>query len=305
MSSSRSDLVCVVGSLNDDTTVRVEALPAPGETTLTTAPRLSSPGGKGANQAAAAAVLGSSLGARVAMVGAVGDDEPGERSLAALTTAGVDVSRVARRAHDGTGIALITVDATGENTIVVDAGANDTVTADEAAVAVEDLAPAVVVLQLEVPVPAVAAAARAVGRDGGGLVVLNPAPMPADAAGVRDLLDAVDVLVPNRGELGRLAGRPEPTTASEVTDCVEALAFTGSVVVTLGADGALCFEKGADAVAVAGEHVDTVDASGAGDVFCGCLAAGLAVGDPLVDAVRRANAAAATSTTHHGARLSV
>ncbi|MCH1865357.1 PfkB family carbohydrate kinase [Nocardioides sp. CFH 31398] len=307
MSSARSGLVCVVGSLNDDTTLRVEALPAPGETTLTTGPRLSSPGGKGANQAAAAAVLGADLGCRVAMVGAVGDDEPGERSLAALTAAGVDVSRVARRADDGTGIAVITVDAAGENTIVVDAGANDTVAAEEAASAVADLAPAVVVLQLEVPVPAVAAAARA--ATGGGLVVLNPAPMPADAGGVRELLGAVDVLVPNRGELGRLAGRPEPTSAAEVTDCVAALDFAGSVVVTLGADGALCFEKGvergADPVAVDGERVDTVDASGAGDVFCGCLAAGLAAGEPLVDAVRRANAAAAASTTHHGARLTV
>jgi len=298
-----SSLVGVVGSLNDDTTLRVGALPAPGETTLTTAARLSSPGGKGANQAAAAAVLGADLGCRVAMVGAVGDDEPGERSLTALTSVGVDVARVARRPGSGTGIAVITVDATGENTIVVDAGANDTVAAAEASSAVADLAPDVLVLQLEVPVPAVAAAARAVGSDGGGLVVLNPAPMPADADPVRDLLGAVDVLVPNRGELGRLAGRPEPTSSAEVTDCVAALDFAGSVVVTLGADGALCFEKGAEPVAVPGERVGTVDASGAGDVFCGCLAVGLAAGEALVDAVRRANAAAAASTTHHGARL--
>ncbi|WP_299055979.1 ribokinase [uncultured Nocardioides sp.] len=298
-----SHLVCVVGSLNDDTTLRVEALPTPGETTLTTTSRLSSPGGKGANQAAAAAVLGADLGCEVAMVGAVGDDEPGERSLAALTSVGVDVTRVARRDTNGTGIAVITVDATGENTIVVDPGANGTLAHGETADAVAALAPAVLVLQLEVPLPAVSAAARAVGPDGGGLVVLNPAPMPADPQPVRDLLGSVDVLVPNRGELGRLAGRPEPTTHAEVAECVAALDLTGSVVVTLGADGALCFEKGAEPVAVPGERVDTVDASGAGDVFCGCLAVGLAAAEPLVDAVRRANAAAATSTTHHGARL--
>lgn len=298
-----SHLVCVVGSLNDDTTLRVEGLPAPGETTLTTTSRLSSPGGKGANQAAAAAVLGTDLGCRVAMVGAVGDDEPGERSLAALTDVGVDVARVARRDAEGTGIAVITVDATGENTIVVDPGANRTLAADGTATTVAELAPAVLVLQLEVPLPAVTAAARAVGPDGGGLVVLNPAPMPADPQPVRDLLGSVDVLVPNRGELGRLAGRPEPTTSAEVADCVAALDFAGAVVVTLGADGALCFEKGAEPVAVPGERVDTVDASGAGDVFCGCLAVGLAAAEPLVDAVRRANAAAAVSTTHHGARL--
>jgi len=289
-------LVCVVGSLNDDTTLSVAALPAPGETTLTEAERLTSPGGKGANQAAAAAVLG----ARVVMVGAVGDDEPGERSLAALRALDVDLTAVARRDEVGTGIAVITVDAGGENTIVVDAGANASLTAQEAAQAVATVRPAVLLLQLEVPQDAVTAAARAAT---GAVVVLNPAPMPADPGPVRDLLPLVDVLVPNRSELGRLTALPEPTGPSEVAACVAALGHVGSVVVTLGADGALCFEKGAAPVAVPGVPTATRDASGAGDVFCGCLAQQLADGADLLEAVRRANSLAAASTVHPGARV--
>jgi len=289
-------LVCVVGSLNEDTTLTVATLPAPGETSLTEGGRLTSPGGKGANQAAAAAVCG----ARVAMIGAVGADEPGERSLAALRDLDVDLAAVARRAEDGTGIAVITVDADGENTIVVDAGANASLTAQEAATAVSAAKPAVLLLQLEVPLDVVKATARAAS---GAVVVLNPAPMPADPGPVRDVLPLVDVLVPNRSELGRLVGRPEPTDISEVIACVVALDHHGDVVVTLGSDGALCFEKGAAPVAVPGVPTATRDASGAGDVFCGCLAQQLAGGAALLEAVRRANALAAASTAHPGARV--
>lgn len=289
-------LVCVVGSVNDDTTLTVPALPTPGETTMTDGKRLTSPGGKGANQAAAAAILG----ARVAMVGAVGRDEPGERSLAALRDAGVDLAAVAVREDVGTGIAVITVDADGENTIVVDPGANASLTVEEVTEAVVAADPTVLLLQLEVPFEAVTAAARAAT---GAVVVLNPAPMPADPRPIRDMLSLVDVLVPNRSELGRLAGLSEPTDASEVAQCVAALRHTGSVVVTLGADGALCFEKGAAPVAVPGVRAATRDASGAGDVFCGCLAQELARGNSLLEAARRANVLAAASTGYPGARL--
>lgn len=289
-------LVCVVGSLNDDTTLSVQALPAPGETTLTAGERLTSPGGKGANQAAAAAVLG----ARVAMVGAVGDDEPGERSLAALRRVGVDLDAVAVRDDVGTGIAVITVDEQGENTIVVDAGANASLSAREAAAAVDAADPKVLLVQLEVPQEAVTAAVRAAAT---AVVVLNPAPMPSDPGPVRDLLPLVDVLVPNRSELGRLAGMPEPSSPHEVSACVAALDHAGSVVVTLGADGVLCFEGGAASVAVPGVPTGTRDASGAGDVFCGSLAQQLAGGASLLEAVRRANDLAAASTTHPGARV--
>jgi ribokinase len=289
-------LVCVVGSLNEDTTLSVPALPSPGETTLTRGVRLRSPGGKGANQAVAAAVLG----AQVAMIGAVGDDDAGERSLAALLDVGVDLTAVAVRGDVGTGIAVITVDEDGENTIVVDPGANASLTAQEVTGAVRSASPAVLLLQLEVPQEAVTAAVEAAT---GAVVVLNPAPMPADPEHVRAIMPLVDVLVPNRSELGRLVGRPEPTDASEVAECVAALGHTGSVVVTLGADGALLFERGAPPVLVPGIPTPTRDASGAGDVFCGCLAQELARGTRLLDAVRSANALAAASTVHPGARI--
>jgi ribokinase len=289
-------LVCVVGSLNEDTTLTVSSLPSPGETTLTEGERLASPGGKGANQAAAAAVLG----ARVVMVGAVGDDDPGKRSLAALRDAGVDLSSVAVRDDVATGIAIITVDGDGENTIVVDPGANATLSVPEATAAVTAAQPAVLLLQLEVPHDAVTAAAQVAK---GAVVVLNPAPMPADPGPIRDLLPLVDVLVPNRSELGRLAGLSEPKAATEVAECVAALGHAGSVVVTLGADGALCFEKGSTPVAVPGVPTVTRDSSGAGDVFCGCLAHELARGAGLLEAVRRANALAAASTVYPGARI--
>jgi ribokinase len=289
-------LVCVVGSLNEDTTLPVPVLPSPGETTLTRGLRLTSPGGKGANQAAAAAVLG----ADVALVGAVGDDDAGERSLAALRDVGVGLAAVAVRGDVGTGLAVITVDDEGENTIVVDPGANASLTPQEVTDAVRAASPAVLLVQLEVPPQAVAAAVRAAS---GAVVVLNPAPMPADPGHVRAIMPLVDVLVPNRSELGRLTGRPEPTDASEVAECVAALGHGGSVVVTLGADGALCFERGGAPVLVPGVPAPTRDASGAGDVFCGCLARELARGTGLLDAVRSANTLAAASTVHPGARI--
>jgi ribokinase len=245
-------------------------------------------------------VAAAVLGAQVAVVGAVGDDDAGERSLAALRDVGVDLTAVAVRGDVGTGIAVITVDDDGENIIVVDPGANASLTAQEVTDAVTAASPVVLLLQLEVPHEAVTAAVEAAT---GAVVVLNPAPMPADPEPVRGVMPLVDVLVPNRSELGRLAGRPEPTDASEVAECVAALGHTGSVVVTLGADGALCFERGAPPVLVPGIPTPTRDASGAGDVFCGCLAQELARGTRLVDAVRSANTLAAASTVHPGARI--
>lgn len=292
-------LVCVVGSLNQDTGLRVAALPKPGETVLASS-RTTAPGGKGANQAVAAAALGGT----VAMVGAVGTDAAGDQSLAALASRGVDSSAVRRVSTAATGSAVVVVDDSGENHIVVDAGANGEVAADKVVSAVGSLAPALLLLQLEVPYAAVAAAAQAAA---GVTVVLNPAPMPSDPAQVLAMLAHVDVLVPNRAELGRLAGRPEPLGDEEVAACVDTLDFAGDVVVTMGSGGVYCFPAGFPAdgepVHLPAERVEVVDTSGAGDAFCGCLAVRLAAGDPLLDAVRAANRAAALSTTVPGAQL--
>jgi len=273
-------VIAVVGSINLDVVVRVERLPAPGETVVG-GDRAELPGGKGANQAVAAA----RLGAPVLLVGRVGADPAGRRLREGLAGEGVGVEHVAEDAETPTGMALIAVDAAGENTIVVSPGANARVAAHDVDAAAEELAEAAVtLLQHEIPAEAVSAAVRAAG----GTVVLNPAP-------ARALTDRVDVLVPNRSELAALAagGPPEEAAAR--------LAVARAVVVTLGAEGALVVRDG-HADRIPAPEVDAVDATGAGDAFCGALADALARGAELVEAARWAVGAAAVSVTRAGAQ---
>jgi ribokinase len=193
------------------------------------------------------------------------------------------------------GIALITVADDGENTIAVSPGANSHVTPEVVAAAAPLLASAAVTLvQLEIPMAAVEAAVRVAG----GTVLVNPAPaQPLPAS----LLESVDVLIPNRSELGVLAGAPEPRSVSSAAELARSLTGPGAVVVTLGADGALVVADGVE-THVPAEPVDVVDTTGAGDAFCGALADGLARGAALVDAVRWAVKVAGISTTGRGAQ---
>ncbi len=277
--------ICVVGSVNLDIVVAVDHHPVPGETVLG-GDRAELHGGKGANQAVAAARCGPS----VALVGRVGDDDTGARLRAGLVVAGVDVTWLTVDPDAPSGVALIAVDPAGENTIIVSPGANGRVGADDVAAAAQALGAAcVTLLGHEVPEPAVAAAAQVAG----GTVVLNPAPARAVP---RELLARVDVLVPNRGELAALAGRDgDPGQLAAELDGV------GAVVVTLGADGALVVDGGR-VEHVPAPVVDAVDTTGAGDAFCGALAAALVGGAALVEAARDAVAFAADSVTRPGAR---
>jgi ribokinase len=266
--------VVVVGSGNVDLVSRVERIPAPGETVLS-AGFATHVGGKGANQATAAA----RAGAGTTFVGAFGDDEHGARLLASLAADGVRT--LVRTAAEPTGTALVTVSAAGENAIVVDPGANAALTAltdeERQAVAAAD----VVLLQLEIPLATVTAAARAAT----GTVVLNAAParpLP------HDLLSAVGLLVVNEHEAALLGGADG------------LLAVVPALVVTLGAEGALVHTRDTT-TAVPGIPVDVVDTTGAGDTFCGALAARLAEGVPLARAVRFATTAAALSVRRPGA----
>jgi ribokinase len=282
--------VTVVGSLNEDVLVTVDRLPGRGETVVGSAVTIA-PGGKGANQAAAAGRLGGG----VAMVGRVGGDPAGDRQRAALATAGVDVELVRSTPGELTGTATIPVEADGgENLIVVVPGANAALTPADVDVA-EVRQATVVLLQLETPLETVLAAAEAAA----GIVVLNPAPpqpLPAD------LLGLVDVLVPNEHELVRLTGAAEAERSpAELAELARGLGM-GSVVVTLGARGALLVPVEGDAVLQAPPPVEAVDTTGAGDCFCGALAQSLARGDLPAGAVRYAVAAAASSTTGPGAR---
>ncbi|WP_152190825.1 ribokinase [Georgenia satyanarayanai] len=282
--------VVVVGSANVDLVVPVPRHPAGGETVLGgTLER--HPGGKGANQAVAAARAG---GADTTFVGALGEDESGELLHASLAGAGVRTDLVARVAEP-TGTALISVDPGGENTIIVAPGANSLV-----AVGPEQagrLAEADVVLaQLEIPLAAILAAAAA--RRAGALLVLNAAPsreLP------EEVWSAVDVLVVNEHEAADLSGG-----GAEPVDLARALlARVPAVVVTLGGAGSLVAERDGEPVHVPAFPVAPVDTTGAGDTFCGVLAAALAGGAPLTDAARLAAAAGALATTAPGAQESV
>ncbi|HEX6697119.1 MAG TPA: ribokinase [Solirubrobacteraceae bacterium] len=274
-------MIAVVGSINLDLVVAVERHPAPGETVVGGDCRQLA-GGKGGNQAVAAA----RLGAQVAMVGRVGADAQGAWLREGLWTEGVGVEHVREDRQAPTGVALIAVDARGENTIVVSPGANARVDARDVAAASDVVGEAEVVLvQHEVPQAAVAAAIATAG----GTVVLNPAP-------ARGLAAPVDVLVPNRGELETLAGgRGDPVTLAR------SITGAGAVVVTLGAEGAVVVE-GDRAERVRAPHIEAVDTTGAGDAFCGALAEAMAGGATVVEAARWAVRVAAASVTRPGAQ---
>ncbi|MGW4806132.1 ribokinase [Kitasatospora sp. NPDC004272] len=287
--------ITVVGSVNRDLVLTVEDLPRPGETVLARG-FVEGVGGKGANQAVAAARLGSQV-RLVARVGA--DGEPIRRVLAAE---GVDLDAVLTAPDATTGIASVVVDRAGENTIVVNPGAN-------AVLSVEDLPQwlartpgEVVLVQHEVAAEVVAAAVLR-AREQGGTVVLNPAPARPVAA---EVLAAVDVLVPNLGELAALLGTAPvagPAAARELLEGAELPC--GAVVVTLGADGALIKRPGRPAVHLPAPAVDAVDTVGAGDTFCGALADALARGADLPAAAARAVRAASLAVTGLGAQSSM
>lgn len=284
--------VVVIGSLNHDVTVLSPRLPRPGETVIGTS-HFSGPGGKGANQAVAAA----RLGARVALVGFVGEDEYGRRLVDDLAANGVDVAAVDVDPEAPTGIALITVDPRGENTIVGVSGANMQLQPPHLEAHRAMIAGArVVMAQLEIPIETVAAAARLTT----GTFCLNPAPAPERAL-PGDLLAGVDVLVPNRGELASLTNTAEPDSMEDVASAASRLRVSGAVAVTLGGDGALLVEDGRSEKYPAPD-VEAVDATGAGDAFCGALAFRLSQGSELRDAVSFAVAAGAVAVGGLGAQ---
>ena len=293
--------VTVLGSLNMDISVTVPRLPEPGATVLGSAARFT-PGGKGANQAVAAA----RLGAGVRMAGCVGDDDFGRRLLAALREEGVDHDGVRVTAGAPTGLAMISVDPAGENIITVAPGANHEVGAAEIAAAADGPAD-VLVICAEIPVPAIKAALTktvltktVLTKAGRCILNLAPAPPEPDAAAI--VAAGVDWLVVNETEAGAVLGRPVRGLA-EAAEAAAALLTAGArhAVVTAGAHGAAL--AGPDATGtVSAFRVDAVDTVGAGDTFVGALAVALAAGIPAAEAVRAASAAAATAATRPGAQ---
>lgn len=285
----------VVGSINVDYVIGTDRLPILGETIVGRGFSMNF-GGKGANQAVALA----RAGCEVTMIGAVGEDHPGELALENLRSCGIDTAGVSR-VPGPTGAAVITV-CGGDNHIILDEGANGKVTPDYIAEREDLFARAdVIVMQYEIPMESIVFAAK-LAKKHGKAVVLNPAPVKqADPA----LYPLVDVLIPNEFELKGITG-VELTSRKRMWDAVDALRALGcgSFAITLGAHG--CVYNDEDAVEFAGVYpVDAVDSTAAGDSFIGGLCAKLGEGCSMKEAVAYASAVSAITVSRHGAGVSI
>ena len=304
--------VCIVGSLNMDLVVRAPRIPTPGETILG-GEHQTFPGGKGANQAVAAARLLGPVG-RVVMIGCTGQDPHGTTLRGSLAAEGVDVSHVLMRdpQQHPTGLALITVAEGGENTIVVSPGANASLSVEDVEAARDVIAGCgVLLVQLEVPTPTVAAAVS-IAHEAGRAVILNAAParpLP------RELLQQVDVLVVNKSEAAILLAMDATVDAARLAIRMPELGVP-TVVLTQGAQGAILTHKGRPR-RMPSVPVQSVDCVGAGDAFCGALAASWTTVHSAIrsrspeefrlveEAVKFATVAGALATTRPGAMPSM
>jgi len=291
--------IVVVGSSNTDMVIRTERMPRPGETVLGGSFMMNQ-GGKGANQAVAAAKLGGDT----VFVAKVGDDIFGRQTIDLLNQAGVDTTYVGVSPRYPSGVALINVDASGENSIAVASGANADLTPADIDAAESVIAgAALVLLQLETPVETVEHAAR-LAKKHGVRVILNPAPAPRNPLPA-SLLANVDILIPNKTEAELISGIEITDEASEL-NAISAIHATGvkTVIFTLGSKGALICENG-DCVNIPSFKVEAVDTTAAGDTFCGALCVGLSEGMQMHKAIEFANKAASITVTRMGAQQSI
>lgn len=288
--------IVVIGSSNTDMVVKTSYLPAAGETVLG-GEFMMNAGGKGANQAVAAARYGE----HVVFVARVGDDMFGRQTLESMCRDGIDTSCVRVDSDRMSGVALISVNAEGENSIVVASGANMALGREDIDRAAEEIRRAdVVLMQLEVPMATVEYAAE-VAAAAGVPVILNPAPAPAEPLSA-ELLSRIDVITPNRSEATRISGIEvtDMASARRAAEVIHAMG-TRRVIITLGGEGSLIYDGG-EFEHIGATRVEAVDTTAAGDTFNGVLAVGVAEGLSLARAAREASVAAAISVTRMGAQ---
>jgi ribokinase len=295
MSEDRQPVVAVVGSLNVDLIAYTSRVPSAGETVIGERFQMGF-GGKGANQA----VMAARLGARVALVGALGDDVFAAMTFDNLTRQGVDAAHVAR-VPGSSGVAPIWVEPDGRNRIIVVPGANDAVDADAAAAAIRSMDHVDVVLgQLEIPQRVTLAAFR-VARERGAVTILNPAPA---ARLDPDLIEAAHWLIPNETEFAILAATDQREPDDDAWIAAFARGLSPRLVLTLGARGAAIVSADGEVDRVPAVPVTAIDTTGAGDAFVGAFAVGLAAGLNERAAVRLGIACASDSVTRPGTQSS-
>lgn len=296
---NQKNKIVVIGSSNTDMVISTEHFPKPGETVMGH-DYLSNHGGKGANQAVAAARLGGNI----VFIGKVGNDALGESTIQLLKQEGIDVTYLTKTDKQPSGVAFITLDSNGENTIIVNPGANGLLSESDVENAQDVFKEAkIVLMQLETPMPALIRAAELAKRHSA-YVVLNPAPMAGKQL-PSELLNHVDLLIPNETEAMAISGMNicDDYSASEVMKKIQSIGVK-DVIITVGTKGVLANIDNRT-VNIPAFKVKAVDTTAAGDTFCGALCVSLGNGMDLEAAIRFANKASSISVTRMGAQLSM
>lgn len=291
--------IVIVGSANTDMVISADHFPLPGETLMGTN-FMTNFGGKGANQAVAAARMGG----QTVFIGKVGNDNFGTSIISNLESEGINVSHLYTTQETSTGVALITTIPSGENSIIVNAGANGQLTADDVRDSEEVIAEAgTVLMQLETPVAALTEAAK-LGKKHGAFTVLNPAPAPASPL-PHELLENIDLLIPNETEASSISGVEikDESTAMEAISAIQGMGVK-NVIITVGSKGAIAKVDG-KMIMVPAFKVKAIDTTAAGDTFCGALCVAMSEGKDIEAAIRFGNKASSVSVTRKGAQLSI